>query len=135
MPVSHPAVQLISIAFGTIRSRFEQVVLVPPIIDLVVHKFLGGQQRRIGHPLICLRDLDLLLVLMDLFQAVRMTGKLFQLVVEFLLQGNVDLICPLGNDGDRTYKLPVLAFISVKFFVSTTFAVFALTCLLSLLIF
>src|SRR5882757_7717067 len=34
-----------------------------------------------------------------------------------------------------SYKLPVLALISVRFLVSTTFVVLALTCLLSLLIF
>src|SRR6201985_160581 len=33
-----------------------------------------------------------------------------------------------------SYKLPVLALISVRFFVSTTLVVFALTCLLNLLI-
>src|SRR5579872_6713433 len=34
-----------------------------------------------------------------------------------------------------SYRLPVFALISVRFLVSTTLAVFALTCLLSLLIF
>ena len=84
---------------------FKEIVLVATIVDLLVHKLLGGQQRRIRHPLIRLGDLYLLLVLMDLFQAIGMARKLLQFVVQLLFQGDVDLVGPFGDNGYRLVQI------------------------------
>ena len=88
-----------------VPTLFEQVIIIPAIIDLVVHKLLRSQQGRIWHPFICLGDLDLLLVLMDLLQAIGVAGKFLQLIMQFFLKGNIDLIGPLGNYGNRLIQI------------------------------
>src|SRR5579862_1355924 len=88
----------------------EQVVLVFPVVDLVFQEFLRSQQRRIWHPLIGLRNFDLLLVFVYFLQVVRMAGKLLELVVQLFLERYVDLVGPLGYDRDGLVKISCLAF-------------------------
>jgi hypothetical protein len=46
---------------------------------------------------------------MDLFQAIRVTGKFFQLIMQFFLQGDIDLVCPFGNNGNRFIQIARLS--------------------------
>jgi len=90
-----------TISYGEGPGSAEQVLtFVLPEVNFVFHEFLGCQQSGIRHFLVSLGDLDLLLVLMDLFQAVSMGGELLQLVVQFLLQHDVDLVGAFGDHGN-----------------------------------
>jgi len=86
-------------------SLTEKIGLVLSEIDLVVQKFRASQKRRVRHLLIGFGDLYLLLVLMNFFEAVGMGCELLQFVMKFLFQGDVDLICPFGDDGDGLVQI------------------------------
>jgi hypothetical protein len=42
---------------------------------------------------------------MDLFQAVSVAGEFFQLIMQLFLQGDVDLVSPLGDNGDGLVQI------------------------------
>ena len=89
----------------------EQVLLfIFTVVYLGFHELLGCQKCRIRHALISPRDLDLLFILMNLFQGISMAGKFFQLVVQFFLNGNIDLVSPLGNDGNGLIEIARFVF-------------------------
>jgi len=87
---------------------FKEIVVVAAIVDLLIHELLGRQQSGIGHPLIGLGYLDLLFVLVDFLEAIGMAGKLLQFVVQLLFQGDVDLVSPFRDNGNRLVQIPGL---------------------------
>jgi hypothetical protein len=79
----------------------KQIVVVLAEINLAVQEFLGSLDSRVGQSFIKTGNLDLLLVLVHLFEVVSMTGKLFQFGMELLFHGNIDLIGAFGYYGNR----------------------------------
>lgn len=98
------------IIYLTIVRLNKEVVFAPAEVNLILHELLCGKQRWIWHLLICFGNLDLLLVLVDFFQAVRMAGKLLQFVMQLLLHHDIDLVGTLGDDRNRLVNVACLLF-------------------------
>ena len=94
----------------TIGLSEKVVLVVAPVVDLAFHELLGSQDGGVGHFLVGAGDLDLFFVLVDLFQAVGMARELFELIVQFFPQGNIDLVGSPGNDGNRLIEVTGFAF-------------------------
>ena len=56
------------------------------VVKVAVDEFFGCDDDRVGKPLVEFGDLDLLLVLADLFDGIAAYGKLLQLLMQFVLQ-------------------------------------------------
>ena len=82
-----------------------KIVFSLTIVNLIFYEFLGSQNCGIRHALIRSGYFDLLLILMNLLQSIGMTGKFFQLIMQFFLKSNIDLIGSLADNGNLLIQI------------------------------
>ena len=70
-------------------------------INLSVFKFLSGNQYRFRYALIKFRNLDLLPILKNFFQIIRIRSKFLQFTAQLLFHLHGNLIGSFGNNGYR----------------------------------
>ena len=75
----------------------------------MVEVLLGGDDHRLGQPLVVARDLDLLAVLEGLLHRVGGRREVGQLAVELRLELGRDLVGAAGDDVDRLVDVAGLA--------------------------
>lgn len=69
-------------------------------LNLVVEKFVGGDDGCVGQALVELGDLDLFLVFLHFFDRIGVDGELFEFALDFPLQIAGDLAGALADNGN-----------------------------------